>query len=113
METITLGDKCSPEEITLYKALFQEFCDIFAWSYEEIPRIDPRIIVHEIKTYARARHVQNKIWPIHPKKESTIKDKVEKLLRVDFIYPVPLMEWVSNIVPVTKNPGTIRVCVNH
>ena len=41
METITIGAKCSPEEIALYEALFQEFCAVFAWSYEEIPRIDP------------------------------------------------------------------------
>ena len=37
VETIMIGAKCSPEEITLYKAPFQEFCDIFAWSYEEMP----------------------------------------------------------------------------
>lgn len=43
--------KCSPKEITLYKALFQEFHDIFSWSYEEMPGIDPQIVVHEIKMY--------------------------------------------------------------
>lgn len=37
-------------EIQTYKALVQEFCDVFAWSYEEILGIDPSIIVHEIKT---------------------------------------------------------------
>jgi hypothetical protein len=58
METITIGAKCSPEEITLYKDLFQEFRDIFAWSYEEMPQIDPQIIVHEIKTYAGDWSVQ-------------------------------------------------------
>ena len=57
METITIESNCSPEEVTLYKALFQEFHDIFSWSYEEMPGIDPQIIVHEIKIYARARLV--------------------------------------------------------
>jgi len=33
------------------------------------------------------------------------------MLKVGFIYPVPLTEWVSNIVLVTKKQGTIRVCV--
>lgn len=51
METITIGAKCSHKEIALYKALFQEFYCIFTWSYEEMHRIDPRIVVHEIKTY--------------------------------------------------------------
>ena len=55
METITIGAKCTPEEITLYRTLFKEFRDIFAWSYEEMPGIDPRIVAHEIKTYAKAK----------------------------------------------------------
>ena len=41
------------------------------------------------------------------------KAKVEKLLHAGFIYPIPLIDWVSNIVPVTKKQGTIRVCVDY
>ena len=32
------------------------------------------------------------------------------MLKAGFIYPVPLTEWVSNPVPVTKKEGAIRVC---
>jgi hypothetical protein len=103
METIMPGAKCSPEEITLYKSLFQEFCDSFTSSYEAILRIDPRIVVHEIKKYVGDWPIRNKICPIHPKKVASIKVEVEKLLKAYFIYPVPLMKWVLNIMPVTKN----------
>jgi hypothetical protein len=41
-----------------------------------------------------------------------IKAEVEKFLKVDFIYPVPLMEWVSNPVLVDKKQGMIRVCMD-
>ena len=75
--------------------------------------IDPWIVVHKIKTYARSRPVQQKLRPIHPKKADVIKAEVEKLLKVDFIYPVPLTEWVSNIVPISKKQGTICVCVDY
>jgi hypothetical protein len=34
-------------------------------------------------------------------------------LKSGFIYPVPLTEWVSNIIPVTKKQGTIRVFVDY
>ena len=78
-----------------------------------MPDIDPRIIVHEIKTYAGAKSVWEKIHPIHPKKAAAIKAEVEKLLKVGFIYPVPLTKWVSNIVPITKKQGTIWVCVDY
>ena len=29
-----------------------------------------------------------------------------------FIYLVPLTEWVSNLVLIDKNQGTIRVCID-
>ena len=43
---------------------------------------------------------------------TAFKDEVEKLLKEDFIYPISLMEWVSNPVPLDKKQGTIRVCTN-
>jgi hypothetical protein len=69
--------------------------------------------VHEIKTCPGGKPVQQNLHPVHPKKTATIKEEVEKLLKSDFIYPVPLTKWVSNIVPVTKNQGTIHVCVDY
>ena len=51
VENVHIGVTSTPEEVTSHTALFKEFRDIFAWSYEEMPGIDPSIIVHEIKTY--------------------------------------------------------------
>jgi hypothetical protein len=42
----------------------------------------------------------------------TIKDEVEKLIKDGFIYPMQLMEWVLNLVPVNKKQGTIHVCMD-
>ena len=58
VESITIGVKCTPEEIMHYRTLFTEFCDIFSWSYEEMINIDLQIVVHEIKTYAGAKPVR-------------------------------------------------------
>ena len=67
-----------------------------------MPGIDPSIVVHEIKTYPIAKPVRHKLRQVHPRKAAAIKAEVEKLLKEGFIYPVPLMEWVSNIVPLNK-----------
>ena len=75
-------------------------------------RIDPSIMVHEIKTYPMAKPVRKKLRQVHPRKAAAIKAKIEKLLKAGFIYPVPLTEWVSNVVPVNNKQGTIRVCIN-
>jgi hypothetical protein len=42
-----------------------------------------------------------------------IKEEVEKLLMFVFIYPIPLKEWVSNIILVAKKHRTIHVCVDY
>jgi len=50
-ELITLGAFCSKQEIEDYIHLFKEFRDVFAWSYTEMPGLDPAIIEHHIDTW--------------------------------------------------------------
>ena len=57
--------------------------------------------------------VRKCLHPIHLKKVNTIETKVEKQLHAGFIYPGLLTNWVSNIVPVNKKQGTLRVCVDY
>ena len=51
VENIYVGKCCSPSELEIYNALFREFRDVFAWSYDEMPGIDSSIVEHEIKMY--------------------------------------------------------------
>jgi hypothetical protein len=97
----------------VYTSLFKEFRDIFTWSYEEMPGIDPEIVIHEIKTYPDTKPVRQRLHPVHPRKAAAIKLEVEKLLKDDFIYVVALTDWVSNLFPIDKKQGTIRVCVDY
>ena len=64
--------------------------------------INPSIVVHEIKTYPSAKPVRKKLRQVHPWKAAAIKAEIEKLLKAGFIYHVPLMDWVLNVVPVNK-----------
>jgi len=75
--------------------------------------IDPSIVVHEILNYPNAKPVCQQFHPMHPRKVVTIKGEVEKIIKDGFIYPIPQIDWVSNIVPMTKKQGTIRVCVDY
>lgn len=78
-----------------------------------MPGIDPSIVLHEIKNYPGAKPVRQLLHPIHPRKAVAIKAKVEKSLKERFIYLVPLTDWVSNIMPINKKQGNIRVCVDY
>ena len=56
--------------------------------------------------------MRQKLRAINPKKAPAIKAEIEKLLKADFIYPVPLTKWVSNPVAVNKKDEKICVCTN-
>jgi hypothetical protein len=97
IENVFIGVDCSLEEIQVYIELFREFRDIFFWSYEEMPVIDPRIVEHKIRTYLNSNLVQHKPHLVNPQKAVTIKVEVEKLIKDGFIYQVQLMEWNQNM----------------
>jgi hypothetical protein len=78
-----------------------------------MPGIDPDIVVHEIKTYPDTKLVRQRLRPVHRRKDVAIKLEVEKLLKDGFVYHVALNDWVSNIVPVNKKQGTIRISVDN
>jgi hypothetical protein len=41
-----------------------------------------------------------------------VKEEVDWLLQAGFIQPCRYADWVSNVVPVEKNMGKIRICVD-
>ena len=41
-----------------------------------------------------------------------IKKETERLLEVKFIRPCQYAEWISNVVPVYKKNGKLRVCID-
>ena len=102
VEEVMLGPSCSPEEIEAYTTLFQEFHDIFAWSYIEMPSLDPSIMEHHIDTWPDVAPVRQKQQPIHPSKVVAVKAEIEKLHTDGFIYPIAYRTWVSSHVPVNK-----------
>jgi hypothetical protein len=112
MENILVGGDHSPEEIQIYTDLFRDFCDMLSWYYKEMSGIDPRIVEHEIMTYPDVKWVWQKLHLVNPRKATSIKAEVEKLLQASFIYLVQLTQWVSNPIPINKKQGRIHVCTD-
>ncbi|KAI3470777.1 hypothetical protein Pfo_027440 [Paulownia fortunei] len=71
-----------------------DFKDIFAWSYKEMPGLDPKVAVHHLSLVL------------------LIEAEVNKLIEVGFIREVNYPTWISSIVPMRKKNGQIRVCVD-
>ena len=101
-KNISVGASFSPMEVAEPKHLFQEFCDIFAWSYKEMPILDPTIIEHHIDTWTNASPICQKKYPMHLTKVLAIKVEIDKLCQAEFIFPIEYTPWVCNPIIVTK-----------
>ena len=76
IENVYIGEECSHVDIQGYTELFKEIHDIFAWSYEEMPGINPRIFEHEIKTYPNSKPIRQRLRVVNPRKEPPIKGEI-------------------------------------
>lgn len=111
-EIIILGEQCTLKEIDYYTKLFKEFHNVFTSSYYKMPRLDPTIVVHHIDTWSDAIPSHQMKRNIHPSKCEAIKDKIDKLKKARFIYPIEYIAQVSNPIPVLKKEVTICVYID-
>ena len=91
---------------------FKDNHDVFAWSHEDMLRIDPLVVVHRL-------NVSPPFPPIYQKKrvfalnqDQAIAEEVHKLLEVDFIREVYYPDWLANVVMVKKANRKWRICVD-
>jgi hypothetical protein len=111
-QNINLGKGCSEQEKSSFIKLFKEFKDVFSWTYDDLKTFDPNIIQHVIPMKPQTQPFQQKLRKMHPKLEPTVKKELNKLLTAKIIFPVRHTQWVSNLVPVRKKNGEIRLCVD-
>jgi ribonuclease HI len=111
-KNVKIGAKCSDEKKMKFAKILGEFKDVFGWSYEDLHGFDPGLIQHAIPIKEGIKPVRKKKRPINPALEATILKELEKLLKDGIIFPVKYSEWVSNLVPVRKTTGQIRLCTD-
>ncbi|KAM1124922.1 hypothetical protein ACFX2B_039780 [Malus domestica] len=85
----------TPEELEDYKSLLQDYRDVFAWGYQDMPGLDTKALRH-----------------FRPELEVQIKAEIDKLIDVGFIRGVQYYTWLASIVPVKKKNGQISVCID-
>ncbi|XP_070020741.1 uncharacterized protein [Nicotiana sylvestris] len=100
------------DEESTYIELLKEFRDVFAWSYKEIPGLDPKVAFHHLVVKNGARPVKQDQRRFKLDLVPLIETEVNKLIEAGFIREVKYPTWVSSIVTVRKKNGQIRVCVD-
>ena len=109
---VNLGKCCSPSERRKFINLFQQYKDVFAWTYDDLKTYDTRIIQHIIPIKAGVKHFQQRLRKMLFELKPLIQSEVKKLLDAKIIFKVRHSEWVANLVPIRKKYGEIRRCVD-
>ena len=109
---IHLAQSLSPREKEEIIAFFQEKKVNFAWTYLDMPELDPNFIMHHLSITPGVKLVKQKCRKMHPYVALLVKAELEKLLKDDFIHAIDYTEWISNIVPISKHEKSIRICTN-
>ncbi|GAU49442.1 hypothetical protein TSUD_407340 [Trifolium subterraneum] len=124
IELINLGSEEEKKEIKIGAfleasvkerviVLLREYVDIFAWSYQDMPGLDPEIVEHHLPLKLECPPVKQKLRRTHPDMALKIKEEVQKQIDVGFLITSEYPQWLANIVPVPKKDGKVRMCVDY
>ena len=86
--------------------------DVFAWTHEDMPSIDPNVITHCLNVSPSFKLVRQKKRVFAPERDNAIKDEVQKLIAAKVIREVHYPGWLANVVMVKKANGKWRMCVD-
>ncbi|KAL5571672.1 hypothetical protein UlMin_021269 [Ulmus minor] len=111
-KTCKIGSSLTGQLRTDLINFLRDHCDVFAWSHEDMPGIDPKVIVHRLNIDPSFRPVKQKRRTFNAERYMAINTEVDKLLKADFIREANYPEWIANVVLVKKANGNWRVCVD-
>ena len=68
---------------------------------------------HHIYKDSTIKPVRQPQRRMNPMLQDIVREVLQKLLRVNFIYPISDSQWVSPLVIVPKKNGKWRICVDY
>lgn len=93
-------------------SFLQEIQVKFSWSYANMPGLDLELVMHNLVVRPDVKLVKQKLHKMHPQVVLLVKVELQKILDVEFIKPIDYPKWLSNIVPISKLVGGIRICID-
>ena len=93
--------------------ILQKHSTAFAWEYTDMKGIDPKTCIHHIYIEENSRPIRQPQRRMNPNLREIVKEELQKLLNVNFIYPISDSRWVSPLAIVPKKNGKWRVCIDY
>jgi len=103
-----LDSKCKQQLTNLLK----EYKNCFAWDYTKMSGLDRSIVEQWLPMKSGFRPHQQPARRCNPNILLDIKAEITKLIEAKFIQQCWYVEWISNVVPVYKKNGKLRVCID-
>ena len=94
---VYIGAQLNQEQVGKIKRLLMKYHDVLAWDYTDLKGIPPHITQHTIPLAEGDRPKACRTYPMNPKYAEKVKEELNKLLEVGFIYEIEHSEWVSPI----------------
>uniref|UniRef100_A0A2N9H996 Reverse transcriptase domain-containing protein n=1 Tax=Fagus sylvatica TaxID=28930 RepID=A0A2N9H996_FAGSY len=92
------------------KEELEEYQDVFAWQYNEMPEIDPTLVAYSLNVEPGAKPMVQPMRTFHPKVEEQISQEVKKLLSAGFIKPIQHPRKYNQIFMSPKDVEKIAFC---
>lgn len=89
----------TPQEKQEYIEFLRRNITIFAWSYQDMPGLEPSLVEHRLILKEGVKPVKQKLRKLPPDIQQKVKDEVTKLSQAGFIRTVDYSDWISNRVP--------------
>jgi len=112
-KTLNINKNLTAEQEEKLVQLLRKYKAAFAWDYPDMKGIDPQLCTHHIYIEKDARPIRQPQKRLNPHHKDAMKDELQKLLDVNFIYPISDSKWVSPLVVVPKKNGKWRICVDY
>ncbi|GKV47379.1 hypothetical protein SLEP1_g54284 [Rubroshorea leprosula] len=123
LEEVNLGTEADPKitfingslEPCLHDkiiSILHEYKDCLAWDYSEMPGLDRNLVEHRLPIRPDFKPFKRPPRRMSPEVTLKVKEEIERLLKVGFIRTSRYVEWLSNVVPVVKKNGKLRICVD-
>jgi hypothetical protein len=103
-------DEKQQQKIIQFLSKYQQ---AFAWDYSDMKGIDLQLYTHHIYIDKYARPIRQSQRRLNPHLMDIVKEELQKMLDVDFIYPISDSRWVSPLVIIPKKNGKWRICVDY
>ena len=85
--------------------LLIEHKEAFSWDHMDMKGISSKLCTHHIYIKEECRPICQPQRRMNPNLKKIVKEELQKLLNVDFIYPISDSEWISPLVIVPKKMG--------